>query len=211
MVLFVACSSIPLLRSLLNTPYMTEPPLHMLVLSRHLDGQASRCTYPATVSSSPLSSCSPVVQSADFKGVMQQLLPAEQAASKPAPKEPSSISNQAPKGSPHGDKQQAQRASSAARASDPKRQDQPATKPAGPKSSDKDKGKDKQEPDKSHSARRDAGRSHPVGLLLRLSACRRQALCTSFPGRMTLSQEALSQATVMEDCVVSRRLPLLRG
>ena len=106
-----------------------------------------------------------LVQSPNFKDFMQQLLPAEQAASKPSPKEPSSIPNAAPKGSPHADKQQAQRASSTAKASTPKRQDQVTTKPAGPKSTDKDKDKDRQERDRSHSARRDAARSHPVRLL----------------------------------------------
>ena len=103
---------------------------------------------------------------------MQQLLPAEQAASKSAPKEPSSTSNGAPEGSPHGDKQQAQRASSTAKASTPKRQDQVTTKPAGPKSSDKDKDKDRQERDRSHSARRDAVRPPPVRPLSSLQACR---------------------------------------
>ena len=137
-----------------------------------LDMQLPPCTYPATVSSSSSSSCSAVVQSPNFKDVMQQLLPAEQAASKPGSKEPSSTPNGAPKGSPHGDKQQAQRASSTAKASTPKRQDQVTTKPAGLKSADKDNEKDRQERDRSHSARRDAARSHPVRLLsLLLFAC----------------------------------------
>ena len=102
------------------------------------------------------------MQTPNLKDVMQQLLPAEQAASKPTPKEPSSTPNGAPKGSPHGDKQQAQRASSTAKASTPKRQDQVTTRPAGAKSGDKDKDKERQERDRSHSARREPARSHPV-------------------------------------------------
>ncbi|KAL3146007.1 hypothetical protein ABBQ38_015364 [Trebouxia sp. C0009 RCD-2024] len=96
-----------------------------------------------------------------FKDVMQQLLPAEQA-----PK-PASTPH---KGSPGGGKQEqgAQRASSTAKASTPKRQDQVTTKPAGgprstgPKSGDRDKDKDRMERDRSHSARRDPPRAQPA-------------------------------------------------
>ena len=104
-------------------------------------------------------------QGANFKDVMQQLLPAEQA-----PK-PASSPN---KGSPGGSKQEQgvpQRASSTAKASTPKRQDQVTTKPAGGpkstgvKSGDRDKEKDRMDRDRSHSARRDAARPQPVRLL----------------------------------------------
>ncbi|KAL3155779.1 hypothetical protein ABBQ32_012794 [Trebouxia sp. C0010 RCD-2024] len=100
---------------------------------------------------------------ANFKDVMQQLLPAEQAPSK----QPSSTPH---KGSPGRGKQEqgAQRASSTAKASTPKRQDQVTTKPAGgpkstgPKSGDRDKDKDRVERDRPHSARRDPPRAQPA-------------------------------------------------
>ena len=123
---------------------------------------------------------------------MHQLLPVEQAASKPGPKEPSSTPNGALKSSPHADKQQAQRASSTAKATTPKRQDEATTKPAGPKSTGKDKDKDRQERDRSHNARGDAARSHPVTLLIVASLQRTSTGLESYLGRSTLSQEGTS-------------------
>ena len=97
---------------------------------------------------------------------MQQLLPAEHASSEAAPKQPTSDPHGTPKastGGVQGGKQQAQRASSTAKASTPKRQDEVTTKPAGAKSNDKEE--DRQDRDRSHSARRD--RAQPVTVLCR--------------------------------------------
>lgn len=155
-----------------STPQLWHDTSCMLFwISGNADGCAIQCTE--TLAMPPLhmlmpSSCN--FQGGNFKDVMQQLLPAEHASSEAAPKQPSSDPHRTPKastGGVQGGKQQAQRASSTAKASTPKRQDEVTTKPAGAKSNDKEKEKDRQDRDRSHSARRDAARSQPVTVLCR--------------------------------------------
>ena len=135
----------------------------------HLDASHGDATILLCWHSLHYTCHAPLQAASNLKDVLQQLLPAEHDP-KTTPPQADTIPQTPKDSSEKQDAKQAQRGSSTAKATTPKRQDQVTTKAAGSRPSDKGR----QELDRAH-----AGRPDPIRHHQQVRPCRTSLQCVS--------------------------------